>query len=215
MIEVKVNAPDYEINGKHITKFEVHPISFVRFAEIGSMATSMESTQHGIQKRIFRERLKTQVKAINGDGSSVTLDEGAVAKIPLSCAMQLKNAIMHVLVQDKAEEPKLLSDKKADGISKAIHIRLGTPIKYKEGNVEREIWELEFQAKTLSDIEDVIIADNKIDQAKAILAIAKPIGPDIKLTALPSWAIDQITMLDGLWIMSNAMGPFLSLDETL
>ena len=214
MIEIKVNDPNYEINGKHITKFEVHPINFIKFANIGSMATSMESTPQGIQKRMFRERIKAQVKAINGDGSSVSLDETAVAHIPVASAMRIKTAMMNVLANTGSEEPKLLSEG-ADGITKAIHIRLSTPITMKDSKGEKEIWELEFQAKTLSDIEDAIIADNKIDQAKAILAVARPIGPDISLTVLPSWAVEQITMQDGLWIMTNAMDPFLNMDETL
>lgn len=215
MIEVPVKDPTYEINGKHITKFEVKSINFMQFAALGANASSMENSQPGIQRRMFRERVKAQVKAINGDGSSVSLDEASLAHIPAACAMHIKTALSTVLMQGNPEEPKLLSDKDADGITKAIHIRLGTPIRYKEGANEREIWELEFSAKTLSDIEDVLIADSKLDQAKAMLSLARPVGPDIKLTTLPSWAVDQITMMDGLWIMSNAISPFLDMDETL
>src|SRR5262245_23499784 len=213
MIEIPVKDPTYEINGKHITKFEVSPINFIQFATIGTNATSMETTQVGIQRRMLRERIKAQVKAINGDGSSVSLDEVSLARIPVACALHIKTALSATLVNGGAE-PTLLSDKEADGITQAIHIRLGTPIRYKEGATEREIWELEFIAKTLSDIEDVLVADNKLEQAKAMLALAKPVGPDIKLTTLPSWAVDQITMMDGLWLMSNAISPFLDADET-
>ena len=83
---------------------------------------------------------------------------------------------------------------------------LGTPISTGQG--KDPISELEFHAQTYGDIEDVMAAPDGIQQTvKLIALVAKPLGSS--LTALPSWAINLITVTDGITIQREILPRFL------
>jgi hypothetical protein len=72
------------------------------------------------------------------------------------------------------------------------------------------IEELEFQAKTYGDIEAVLAEnDGGLQSLLFIENLAKPITSNLKLQALPSWAVNQITPVDGLFIANTVMPRFL------
>ncbi|QIW87518.1 tail assembly chaperone [Agrobacterium phage OLIVR4] len=75
---------------------------------------------------------------------------------------------------------------------------------------EESITELEFHAKTYGDIEAVFAEDNAAEQTILFIEnIAKPITSNLKLQALPSWAVDQITPNDGIFISRFVLPRFL------
>ena len=95
----------------------------------------------------------------------------------------------------KAQSGKIIRD--GDGINKAMTYELGTPIS--TGKDKEPIRELEFHAATYGDIEDVMAADSAVQQtALLIKTVAKPLGSS--LLRLPDWALNVITVADGVTI---------------
>jgi hypothetical protein len=107
---------------------------------------------------------------------------------------------------DDGEGPpgKIVRD--GNGIDTAIVYELGTPIALGQG--KGHIKELEFQASTYGDIEDVLAIDYQMQQALTLIAtLAKPLGTSLSL--LPSWAVNQITITDGFLISNQVLTRFL------
>jgi hypothetical protein len=93
-----------------------------------------------------------------------------------------------------------------DGIDKAIVYELGTPISVGQG--KPPIKELEFQASTYGDVEDVLAVDAPIQQAAVLIStVAKPLGTSLSL--LPSWAVNLVTVADGVTISNHVLPRFL------
>jgi len=128
----------------------------------------------------------------------VTLND--ILNLPIAAA----HTIIGKLDSDEGKAGKIIRD--GDGIDKAIVFELGTPIPTGAG--KDPIRELEFHAKTYGDIEDILAADNAIQQtAKMIETIATPLGST--LSRLPSWALTQITVADGVTISREILPRFL------
>ena len=103
----------------------------------------------------------------------------------------------------KVPAGKIIRD--GDGVDKAIIYELGTPIKVQGKD---PITELEFCASTYGDVEDVLTADLAVQQTALLLStVAKPLGTS--LSRLPSWAIDNITVADGVSISRDVLPRFL------
>ncbi|MEX0408892.1 hypothetical protein ABGN05_24950 [Aquibium sp. LZ166] len=194
----------FKIGEVEAKEFHVTGVGFIQFAKMGTIAAKAAATDNDVQKNLFRERLKRQVAVEMADGSTARLTDDTIPRLPIKAALRLKQALNDVSEETTGGTPKISID--GDGISKAVMMTLGTPLSTGDG---KNITDLEFIAETLADLEDAVIADNKIDQAIAIMNIAKPASGDVNLLRLPSWALDQITMTDGLFIMTRIAPRFL------
>ena len=106
---------------------------------------------------------------------------------------------------DEGEVGKII--KEGDGVSSSIVYQLGTPIPV---TGKDPITELEFLASTYGEIEDVMSANDSIAQtALLIAAIAKPPG----MLQLPSWAVNAITVADGVTIAKLVTPLFLGSED--
>lgn len=175
----------------------VKPLSFQTFADCIAEAQSMKAPKT-IEARMRRLRLHRQVQYyINGTVYPVGVED------LLGLAIPDARTIIAKLDDNEGKPGKIIRD--GDGIDKAITYELGTPIPTGAG--KPPIAELEFHAKTYGDIEDVMAADNTIAQAAMLIAtIAKPLGST--LTQLPSWALGQITVADGVMISRQVLPHF-------
>jgi hypothetical protein len=209
MNTINTEVPAFFIGEVAIKRLEIAKIGFVAFCEVGDIAADGESDQKKVTNRIFRERIKRQVTAYDASNNAIKFDDAAAYGIPLKHAMAIKTA----LSQSDANEPiegkpstcKMLH--KGDGMLTPIHISLGSPIK--TGSEDKVIRELEFTARNLGDLEDFVSADTSLERAVALIRVAAPVGPNLTITVLPTWAIDQISLEDGVWIMQNVVPSFL------
>lgn len=209
-MEVKATGPAFEIDGDIVQKYEVSPVGFVAFSEILSASARGAKTERDLEKRILRGRIKGMVKAIGDGGKHLAITDANIGKMPARHAVAVKDAIDQV-INDGAEgdgKPEILSE--GDGITTPVHVKLGSPIKV-SGKGE-PIAELEFMASTLDELEDAIVAENQFEQAVAILSIAKPATGSLQ--ALPSWAYKQITLADGVFIMTKVLPSFFGTPES-
>ena len=176
----------------------VRPLTYKGFSDVVTEAVSMKEPVLW-EARVRRLRLTRQV-AYYKNGTIVPVGITDVLKLSIPDARTL------IARLDDNEGPagKIIRD--GDGIDKAITYELGTPIPTGAG--KDPIRELEFHAKTYGDIEDVMSADNPVAQtAMMISTLAKPLGSS--LSALPSWALNQITVADGVTIQRLVLPRFL------
>lgn len=203
MPTIEVKEPKYNINGRDVARLVISTISFTSFCAAGEAAGKTAKTNAEVQKNLFRERIKRQVKAFTLKDEEIPLDDAAIRAMPLPYAMQIKKDIDDD-VSDDPKSCKMLSE--GDGMLTPIHIELGQPLQGAGGKI---IAELEFQAQTLGQLEDFVAAGTETDRTLALLAVARPVGEDMTLLALPSWAIEQIALTDGAWIMEKVVPRFL------
>lgn len=208
MITIETKNPVYNIDGQDVARLEVGTIGFLSFCEVGAKAGSASKNDSDVQKNLFRERIKRQVKAFDAAGKEIPLSDVAILSMPLPYAMRLKKDINADPVGEM-KSCEMLS--KGDGMLSPIHIKLGFPLK---GSAGKEIAELEFQAQTLGQLEDFVAAGTDFEKTTALLKVARPVGEDMTLLALPSWALDQIALTDGAWIMENVVPSFLFEQKT-
>lgn len=176
----------------------IRPMSFQNFADYVSEAVALQEPKT-FEAKLRRIRLSKQVSYyINGTVFPVALHD--VTQLPIPDARKL----LAKIDDGEGKAGRIVRD--GDGIDKAITYELGTPIE--QGAGKEPIRELEFHASTYGDIEDVMAAPDGIQQtAKLIATIAKPLGTS--LTALPSWALNLITVSDGIIISRDILPRFL------
>jgi hypothetical protein len=176
----------------------VRPLTFSSFADC--IAAAQVMTQPKLfESRLRRLRMIRQVTYYAGS-TVVPMTPENVLKLPIAAT----RAIAAHLDDNEGIAGKIVRD--GDGIDKAIVYELGTPISVGQG--KPPIKELEFQASTYGDIEDVLSVDSMIQQASILIAtIAKPLGTSLSL--LPSWAVNQITVADGVTISRDILPRFL------
>lgn len=195
---IELTGPAFHIGDVAIKQFRVRQLLFAEFAEVARSVARGENAKLSFT----RERIKRQVEAIDKDGKSHTLDDLNISMIPLVYGRQLPELVNY----DTSPMGNVLDG--GDGISSPMLFQLGTPIKVKTGDGNDEIKELEFSAKTYGDIEAVIAAENSIEQAiELINTCAKPVNSSLQ--TLPSWAIDGMTMGDGMAITNKVLPRFL------
>ncbi len=190
----------YAPSGVPTASLSVRPIGFVAYSR-AMKAGAGAKTDAELRRRTMRERVKLQVVAMGLDGKEYRLSDEDISRMPIPYATQLREEMSNVLFPADASEPEVLGE--GNGVTSPIHIKLGTPIKGANGI---EITELEFQAKTVAELEDVISLEGFYDQTEALIAIGKPVSGT--LSALPSWAIDQVTLADGIFIMNKVRPSF-------
>jgi hypothetical protein len=180
----------------------VKPLSFKEFSDYIGEAQNMTQPK-SFEARLRRLRMARQVQYFV-NGTVVPVGVETIAKMPIPAA----RSIVAKLDDGEGKAGKIIRD--GDGIDKSIVYELGTPIPVGPG--KPAIKELEFHASTYGDIEDVMAADNTIAQTQLLIAtIAKPVGHT--LLALPSWALGQITVADGVMISRAVLPRFLGSPE--
>ncbi|MGQ2901735.1 hypothetical protein [Neoaquamicrobium sediminum] len=202
-MRIEIKNPPFEIEGTSIAALEVSKIGFKQIAEVAAVADKGPDSDR--TKRLFRERIKRQVRAVTSDGQQIALKDEHIYNIPLPYAMPMRNALDAVLV-NTGSKAEILS--KGDGLSAPVLVKLGTPLVMGKGD---PITEIEIKAETLGQLEDAIIAETSQEQAMAVLTIAKPVNSTLQ--ALPSWALDQITVSDGVFIMTKVLPSFFGQAE--
>lgn len=176
----------------------IKPLTFSAFVECITTAQLMSEPKI-FEARLRRLRINRQVAFYSGNSVvAVTMDQMLSMPIP---AVRM---ITSHLDDDEGSPGKIIRD--GDGIDKAIVFELGTPLPI--GGGKGFIKELEFQASTYGDIEDVIAVDTAIQQALVMITtIAKPLG--LSLSLLPSWAVNSVSIADGVVISRDILPRFL------
>jgi hypothetical protein len=201
-----------ELNGTKLEKIPIHlqlgdnmidgavvkPLTFKQFSDYINEAQAMKQPD-AFDARMRRVRLSKQVAYyINGTVVPVTMTD--ILKLPIGDSRK----ILAKLDTEEGKSGKIIRD--GNGIDNAITYELGTPIE--TGSGKPPIRELEFFAQTYGDIEDILSADNAIAQTAVMIAkMGKPLGTS--LSALPSWAINLITVTDGITISRDILPRFL------
>lgn len=213
-LEITTTTPVYTTAEHNIVALVVTPICFTAFSAAVKAAQARGKDESSIMRALFRERIKRQVKAKQANGTVVAMTDELITKMPLPYALRLKDAINEVAVDlatkkvkdiDVPVQPEIIT--KGDGIVTPILVALGSPIQMQGG---KQIAELEFLASTFGELEAAVLSDNQIERTIDLLAIAKPVGADLSLTSLPSWALDQISLEDGLWLTSQVTPSFFA-----
>lgn len=189
MQEVSLTT-DLKIGDDVIDSVSVKSITFMEFCDLWGRAGRQPKTDSAIQ------RLRVQHQAIFKSGDKrIVPDDQQTRMLPL----QLFKEILSKLDHDQGTAGKIIGD--GDGSSKPILYKLGTPIGMSSGNVDASIIELEFQAKTYGDVEDILACDTDMSKTVELLrTLAVPVGTP-SLMRLPAFALDRITVADGIQIM--------------
>lgn len=201
MKTIEFTAP-FTVGEDGIVKAEIRPLAFSGFAKATQDASSAARNRaEKLAVIIQRYRMIAQTTLVTGGDKRIPLTEEIIAKLP---AMAGRDIVNNLLAGNQSPG-KLLSDKDADGISKAIHYQLGTPVQAAGG---KEITELEFLAKDFTAIEEVMTGTSPVDQTMTMISVmSRP--ADGSMLRLPSWAADQISLADGIFLMENVLNRFL------
>lgn len=200
---VDIQSPPFLIGQARVAKLVVAKMNFAQFARVHAAAeqAALRANSENRMKYYTRERLKTQLRAYDENGTPIPLSEADILNIPRTYATQLNRAL------DIVDEPlgDILSE--GDGIASPILFKLGTPISTGSDGV---ITELEFSARTYGDVEDVLSATRQTDQVIELLKhCAKPVGGPVNLIGMPSWAAEGLTLTDGIILMDKVLPRFL------
>lgn len=182
------------------TKVKIAPLLFKRFVDITRDVLAARTAKQKIEPLMLRARIRAQCTFMTAAEKAIPLSEEILTTLPAAAA----KLVVPALTFDEGKQGELLSEA-ADGIGAPIHYRLGAPIKGANG---KSIAELEFLCKTFGDLEDVLAGDQPMFQTVDLISgVARPV--DGSMLALPSWAIDQITLADGMFIMNKILPRFL------
>lgn len=201
---IEITQPQFLIGETSIAKIQVSEIGFEAF--IGATVTRVRQIAGNVsgdeyRKRVYRERIKAQAQFLSAAGSPVAISDEALMQLPLQYAKPLYAAIEI----EEQQAGKVID--KGDGVTKPIVYELGTPIQIKG---KSPITELEFMAKTLGDVEGVMHQQSEFEQAlELIKSVARPLGSDATMMVLPSWALAQISVPDGVTIAKQVLPNFL------
>lgn len=199
VIETKIliDTVPYIIEKKSVGHIIVKPISFVKFVSLIDDATPGDE----FAKSFLRLRIRAQASAYDAAGNPLAMGDLDLAQMPIVYARK----VTPLLNVGAGAAGNLVGE--GDGITSPVLFRLGTPIGTNKAEL---ISELEFSAKVFADVEDILAEDTSHKQALAMIRrIALPVGTNIKLLALPSWAVEGITLSDGLHIMDKVLPRFL------
>lgn len=199
-IEMKVDE-SFTIGESIVTKIVVQTIGFsALLALVASATRGVGSDEAELQKAVERTRFSAQVQYYAGD-TLVIPDAAALLQLPIKLARRIRAAF----AEPDSKGGKIV-DPNADGITSPIIYVLGTPIPTDKG----EIKELEFQASTLGEVEDVLYRTNSHEQALALIrTVAVPLGQETTLMTMPAWAVDLISIADGVTIAQEVLPRFL------
>lgn len=188
-----------------ITAIKVLPLNFVSFVKIWSEVSNEVRGKQNVSSNALmqRKRIKLQAQFMAGD-KRIAPDDANITQLPIGVAKQIVGA----LDNGEGVAGSVIGD--GDGVSSPVLYKLGAPVSMTANGKKVEIIELEFSAKIYGDIEDVLAADGEVPQAlELIRRTASPVGGDLSLTSLPGWAIDRLTIADGVTIMRSVLPRFL------
>jgi hypothetical protein len=176
----------------------VKPVSFAAYMGFITEAQNLTSPKTW-EGKIRRVRMTKQVTYFMAT-APVQISMTDVLRMPIKAARDIGAKL-----DENEGKPGKIS-RAGDGIDKAIIYELGTPIPTGQG--KPPIVELEFLAKTYGDVEDVLAASTTFAQGLQLIeSVAKPLGSS--LSALPSWAVNQIMFADGFTIVRDVLPHFL------
>lgn len=186
-----------------IEYIEVRAIGFVKYAEISSTLRVVNEKDR--LKMIQRKRLMEQCQAFDIDKNKIEFTESMLTQLPPRIGKRLID-LANITLGTADGEPDILSNDEADGITAPILVKLSQPLK----TSKEEITELEFMAKTFGDIESACAEINPLQQTLTLIStVARPVMSSMKLQMLPSWAVDQISVIDGSFIAEHVTPRFL------
>lgn len=198
MQEIDFKTP-VAIGEESAVKVRVAPLKFKRFVDITRATLQERKGKQKLEPLMLRARIRAQCTFVTSAGKTILISQEQLTALPVPAA----KAIVAALPEDEGETGELLND--GNGIDSPIHYRLGSPIKGANG---KKIEEIEILCKTFGDLEDVLAGDQPLYQTLDLLAaVAKPV--DGSMLALPSWALDEITLADGMFILNNVLPRFL------
>ncbi len=197
------------VNDHVVVSFSLRTLSFGAFIELARRAQAKAGPKVALESMVQRERMAAQVVFHTADGQDVTMTPDQLVALPASVALQIMPK--YNVVSDSATMGEVIGD--GDGMTTPILYKLGTSIKAKLKGENIEIAEIEFIAKTYGDIEDVLSGQNELYQTMELITkLAKPVVGS--LMSLPSWAINQITIADGVAIQQKVLPAFLPKEES-
>lgn len=200
---IEIGAPPYLVGETRIKRLVVTQMNFVEWVTAlrAADATRQVEKSADVKKYFQRERMKRQVKAYADGDALVPLSALDIMQMPRAYAMN----VVRALDLNTGMPGEVISE--GDGVTSPILYRLSRPLRTNQDSIT----ELEFSGRTLGDIEDVIAADSTPDQALALIrTCAKPVGGEVNLIALPSWAVDAVSLVDGLTILEKVLPRFLA-----
>lgn len=200
---IDIATPPYLVGETRIKRIVVTQLTFVEWVTAlrAADATRQIEKSTDVKKYFQRERMKRQVKAYADGDALVTLSALDIMQMPRAYAM----SVVRALDMNTGMPGEVISE--GDGVTSPILYKLSRPLRTNQDSIT----ELEFSGRTLGDIEDVIAADTMPDQALALIrTCAKPVGGEVNLIALPSWAVDAVSLVDGLTILEKVLPRFLA-----
>jgi len=206
----EVSTADKPVKLTHgiASSFKVFELPFMAFAktfEDASRVAGRDTSSDEFARAQRAYRRQAQVKAYDAGGTEIPVTGDELIHVNVHTYARIMAGIDFSLIVPTG---KIISD--GDGCDVPIIFQLGTGIRITGDQGEQVITDLEFQAKTGGDIEDVLIKSSRIVQAATLIkTCAKPLTKDLGLLVLPSWALDQITMTDGTEIMEKVLSRFL------
>lgn len=186
-----------------ITTIKVQPLTFATLTEMwAQVAAEIRGTKESSTKHLQRKRIAHQVHFMAGD-KRIIADAANISQLPIPVA----RAIIAALDIGEGKAGEIIGT--GDGVQAPILYKLGNPIEAEAGGGKKsKIEELEFKATVFADIEDVLAVDGEVPQAlELIKRIGKPV--DSSLMVLPSWAVERISVADGVTITQKVLPRFL------
>lgn len=201
MNTLKLDKVPFLIDGKQIERIEATPLGFKATMDVQVRVGSKGLSQDEYASAQRMEQFAASFKMIDSNGQHVAFTGEHIRQMPRCYAAKL----LPLLEDQNAKAGKVLSDKDADGATSPVIYQLGTPIPVADG---KSITELEFIAPLYGDVEDVLAEVHELMQALVLIQkVADPIGSP--LMRLPSWAVDAITLADGITIAKTVLPRFL------
>jgi hypothetical protein len=206
-MELKIEAP-YLVGTKKAIKFAIAPIMFTKFVELALQSANAKNTQATFNSALLRHR----TKIVTDDGVQHDITPELLHVMPRPVVMPLVKFFdkegevpADETAEQKAErlasQPQILTD--GDGLTTPVLFKLSQPLEA----AGKTISELEFIAKTYGDVESVLAETNELAQTvELIKSLAKPAG----MLALPSWAVDMVSVRDGMFIERSILPRFLA-----
>lgn len=192
-----------DINHDGISHAEVRSIPFRKFVDL-SLSIHTEDPANRL-KLLQRKRIMVQSKVFDDNGQETVFDDLKITQLPPKIGRALVAASNVVLSVEGT--PEVISrGEESNGVTGPVLYKLAQPLK----SSKEEITELEFHARTFGDIEAAFSESHPMLQTLVLIeSIARPVLSSIKLQALPSWAVDQISVVDGTYIAEHILPDFL------
>lgn len=201
MAEISTPVPCL-IAGETTSTFRIAPMYLVAFSRLLASAGA-DKSPGSYEAKVRRARIVAQVRAVLPSGAEAPISSLDVMSLPIPAA----RALIAALTEGDGKEGEILSGD-GDGVATGpILYKLGVPISASDGSGSAaDITELEFHASTYGQVEDVLAGTDPVEQTLALLrTVARPPA----LLMMPTWAIDFVSIADGVKIAEKVLPRFL------